>query len=75
VVTNICEAEDDVFAYGATRYNAWTLHIEMCFGEAPFCTTVRALSFRRSNVRVKYLAQFAGSSITVDVGVGFRVHL
>ena len=54
---------------GAPRHETGTLHVYMCLSKALYCAAVRTLSLRSCNIHGKYVAQFTGSSVTVNIVV------
>lgn len=64
-----------VLASGASHHNTRAMHEYMCFSSV-FCSpTLGAPAHRLRDINGKYFAQFAGSSIAVDVIVIRKTHL
>jgi len=63
------KTKEYVLANGASRYEAWSLHVYMRFCKALYCAAMRALCFRNRNVHREYFAQFTRGSIAVKVMV------
>jgi hypothetical protein len=68
-MADVYQTQYYLLADGAPRHDAWTLHVQMCFGKALRCATVRTLSYCCRNIRSKYFAQFTSGSVAVEVVV------
>jgi len=69
-LASIDQTKEHLFANGAPRHDAGSLHVQMRLGKALRCTAVRALSLCSRNIHDKYSAQFTGGCVAVKVFIG-----
>src|SRR6202008_1940460 len=60
-------AKEHVFALCAPCHDARILHVHVCMSKRLCCAAMRALPLSQADVRGEYSAQFACSSISIEV--------